>query len=336
MDPQTPNALPPIPPLPSSGTEMALAVGELRSWRPRLPVILVAITSLCVGVAIAMTVAFVVLLGRGSSPAPYPEPTSQVDEAFIPLGEAYGPGLSVAYGEAWAAGAESLDRGTQVGKALDEVASRWTTSRKKLLASEVEPRFAQIVPEAEREQNITPAKRRALAAGWRGFAAGLNGGTLPRVSPAPPAPEPRNSPLVAPVPEPSKGNVQPTQVKPDVAAVEPEKAPKSRIESVAAEKPPTSRIETVAIEQAPAKAIPSTYWRVRPSDERVEDFGFEDESGRFVSSRRRWREGYEPRQTPVVRYVQPTYVESPRYLSMPATSYSFGGSSSCASGARPR
>lgn len=326
MDPTT---LPPIPPLPNPRDEMVLAVGELRAWRPSVPMALVAIACLCVGWALAMTI---VLLSRGSSPGPSPDPSSQIDESFVPLGEAYGGGLSVAYGEAWAAGAESLDRGEKVGKALDEVATRWTAARKKLLASEVEPRFARIVPEAEREQNISAPQRRALAAGWRGFAVGLNGGTLPRVSPAPPAPEPRNNPVATvPTQAQDKGDVQPTQNTP----AKPEVASNSRADPV--EKPPTSRIESAA-EARPAvfgTAPRAERWRVRPSDERVEDLGHNDAAGRFVVAQSRWRAGYEPRQMPVVRQAQPVYIESPRYLSMPATSYSFGGSS-CASGVCPR
>jgi hypothetical protein len=333
--PSPANPLPPIPP-PRVESELAMVTSTLRPWRGAMltpwGVAFVAAVCFVVGGSLALNIALLAGGGRRPSPEPDPEPDSvKIDRELIPIGSEYAGRLPVACAQAWAAGAEDLGRGMPVGKALDRVADRWAKGRVEIFDGVVAPHFRDIVPESSK--TLSEAQRLRLAAGWRGFAAGLNGGELPRLAPTPPTPEPKNSSSVVPVPESAKGDVQPTQVTPVEEPIE--KAPKSRIESVAAvdELPKTTTVV--------ARAAPVDAWRIRPTDQRVEDLGHYDGES-FVTVKSRWRRGYEPSRQisqPVIREASPVVYEQPIYLE-PSVSFSpfypMGVSSSCASGACAR
>jgi hypothetical protein len=95
------------------------------------------------------------------------------DAQFTPLGQAYLPGLGQAYASAWNEGASALESGQPISAALDLVGKTWTSSRTALFDKLVAPEFAKIIPESIKDSDVTPQERAALAAAWRGFAAGL-------------------------------------------------------------------------------------------------------------------------------------------------------------------
>lgn len=198
----------------------------------------------------ALVVALVVVLhsGGGSNP----KPDSDYDTAFESVGQEYAASLPEACGSAWVAGARDLDRGSTVSASLLHVAKLWDEARKASFNELVAPKLAEIVPEASAEKEISQGQRRALAAAWRGFAAGLNGGSLPQVPVKPVEPKPAPLPHFAPEPK-----VEPV-------------APKPKVEEI------------------------KDAWRVRPGDERIEDFGHYDAAGKFVYRVTRWRDGFGP------------------------------------------
>jgi hypothetical protein len=95
------------------------------------------------------------------------------DAHFSDMGRAYLPQLAAAYSRAWNQGAIALDSGQPVSSALDLVTKDWTSGRTALFDKIVAPEFAKIVPESIKDSDVTPQERTALAAAWRGFAAGL-------------------------------------------------------------------------------------------------------------------------------------------------------------------
>jgi len=95
------------------------------------------------------------------------------DAQFTTLGRAYLPQLAEVYASAWNEGAKGLDSGQPISAALDLVGKNWTSGRTALFDKLVAPEFAKIVPESIKDSDITPKERTALAAAWRGFAAGL-------------------------------------------------------------------------------------------------------------------------------------------------------------------
>jgi hypothetical protein len=107
-----------------------------------------------------------------SHDAPKPvQPSS--DAHFAALARIYRPQLAQAYARAWTEGAAALDSGQPISAALDLVGKSWTSSRTALFDKLVAPEFAKIVPESISDADVTAAERTALAAAWRGFAAGL-------------------------------------------------------------------------------------------------------------------------------------------------------------------
>ena len=142
----------------------------------------------------ALVVALVFVLHSGINPGP--NPNSDYDAAFESVGQQYAASLPEACGAAWVAGARDLDRGSTVSASLLHVAKLWDEARKASFNELVAPKLAEIVPEASTEKEVSPAQRRALAAAWRGFAAGLNGGSLPQapVTPIEPTPTPTPKP----------------------------------------------------------------------------------------------------------------------------------------------
>jgi hypothetical protein len=95
------------------------------------------------------------------------------DPQFVALGRAYLPQLGQAWARAWNEGASAVDSGQPISAALDLVGKNWTASRTSLFDKLVAPEFAKIVPESIKDSDITSSERAALAAAWRGFAAGL-------------------------------------------------------------------------------------------------------------------------------------------------------------------
>jgi hypothetical protein len=222
-----------------------------------LPVLLLCLAAtFLLSLVFALVVALVFVLHSGVGPGP--NPNSDYDAAFESVGQQYAASLPEACGAAWVAGARDLDRGSTVSASLLHVAKLWDETRKASFNELVAPKLAEIVPEASNEKEISPAQRRALAAAWRGFAAGLNGGSLPQapVTPIEPTPTPTPKPHFAPEPK----VVEPVEVTPKPKAL--------------------NEVKDV--------------WRVRPSDQRIEDFGHYDAAGKFVFRVTRWRDGFGP------------------------------------------
>jgi hypothetical protein len=254
------SALPPIPPLPATPPPPVSPIARLRSTQVSLPVVLLCLAATFLfSLVVALVIALVIVLRAGGGSSPRPD--YNFDKAFVDLGAEYGATMPEAYAGAWVAGARSLDRGSTVSASLLHVAKLWDAARKKAFDEEVSPRFNEVLPEKTPEKEIEPSQRRALAAAWRGFAAGLNGGTLPQAPPAPPDPAPTPKPFHADPAEPAK------QV------------------DHAVDSTPTTRVESVV----------QDVWRVRPSDPRIEDYGHDDGHGRFVTNTCRWRDGCQPR-----------------------------------------
>ncbi len=96
------------------------------------------------------------------------------DPRFVSIGRAYLPELGKAYAAAWEEGARALDSGQPVSAAIAAVGRAWDTNRARLFDRMATPEFTGIVPESRRDADVTAQQRGALAAAWRGFAAGLD------------------------------------------------------------------------------------------------------------------------------------------------------------------
>jgi hypothetical protein len=125
----------------------------------------VALSSL-LGGAVAIGVS--AYLGRPAGP-----PAPPTDPNFVRIGRAYLPGLGKAYAAAWEEGAKALDAGQPFSAALDAVGKAWNANRTQLFDRTATSEFAKILPESQKDADVTPQQRAAMAAAWRGFAAGL-------------------------------------------------------------------------------------------------------------------------------------------------------------------
>jgi hypothetical protein len=101
-------------------------------------------------------------------------PAPPQDPQFVRVGRAYLPGLGKAYAAAWEEGAKGLDAGQPLSAALAAVGKAWDTNRAQLFDQMATPAFAKIVPESQKDADVTPQQRAAMSAAWRGFAAGLS------------------------------------------------------------------------------------------------------------------------------------------------------------------
>ncbi len=95
------------------------------------------------------------------------------DPRFVSIGRAYLPELGKAYAAAWEEGARGLDSGQPVSAAIAAVGRAWDANRTRLFDRMATPEFTGIVPESLQDADVTAQQRGALAAAWRGFAAGL-------------------------------------------------------------------------------------------------------------------------------------------------------------------
>ena len=89
------------------------------------------------------------------------------------VGRAYLPGLGKAYAAAWEEGAKGLDTGQPLSAAIAAVGKTWDANRTQLFDQMATPEFAKIIPESQKDADVTPQQRAAMAAAWRGFASGL-------------------------------------------------------------------------------------------------------------------------------------------------------------------
>jgi len=105
--------------------------------------------------------------------APAGPPAPPTDPKFVRLGRAYLPELGKAYAAAWEEGAKALDAGQPLSAAIAAVGKTWDANRTQLFDQKATPEFAKIVPESQKDADITPQQRAAMTAAWRGFASGL-------------------------------------------------------------------------------------------------------------------------------------------------------------------
>ncbi len=143
-------------------------ISRLPSWFPTGRTLVTVVVSALVGGSATFGIAAWLRSHDGANAA---QPHHDVH--FAALGRAYLPQLALAYSRAWDQGAVALDSGQPVSAALDLVAKNWTSGRTALFDKLVAPEFAKIVPESIKDSDVTPQERTALAAAWRGFAAGL-------------------------------------------------------------------------------------------------------------------------------------------------------------------
>jgi hypothetical protein len=104
-------------------------------------------------------------------PAGPPAPLQ--DTHFVKVGRAYLPGLGKAYAAAWEEGAKGLDAGQAFSAAVAAVGKAWDANRAQLFDQVATPEFAKIIPESQKDADVTPQQRAAMAAAWRGLASGL-------------------------------------------------------------------------------------------------------------------------------------------------------------------
>jgi hypothetical protein len=138
------------------------------AWFPTRRTLVTVIASALVGASVTFGIAAWLQTHDGANAAQPPH-----DAHFAAVGRAYLPRLAEEYARAWDQGAIALDSGQPVSAAVDLVAKNWTSGRTALFDKLVAPEFAKIVPESIKESDVTPQKRTALAAAWRGFAVGL-------------------------------------------------------------------------------------------------------------------------------------------------------------------
>jgi hypothetical protein len=100
-------------------------------------------------------------------------PALPTDPNFVRIGRAYLPGLGKAYAAAWEEGAKALDSGQPFSAAIAAVGKTWDANRTQLFDQMATPELAKILPESQKDADVTPQQRAAMAAAWRGFAAGL-------------------------------------------------------------------------------------------------------------------------------------------------------------------
>jgi hypothetical protein len=107
-------------------------------------------------------------LGQPAGP-----PAPPRDPQFVKLGQAYLRGLGKAYAAAWEEGANGLEAGQPFSTGIAAVGKAWDANRAQLFDRTATPEFAKIIPESQKDADVTPQQRAAMAAAWRGFASGL-------------------------------------------------------------------------------------------------------------------------------------------------------------------
>jgi hypothetical protein len=96
------------------------------------------------------------------------------DARLTAIGRAYMPELGRAYAAAWEAGARDLDAGKPIGTAIGTVGTTWSTGRSALYDRTITPALKTIVPEGTADVDVTAGQRAAMAAAFRGLAAGVS------------------------------------------------------------------------------------------------------------------------------------------------------------------
>lgn len=143
-------------------------LSRIRTWFPTGRTLATVIASALVGGIVAIGGFQWIQTYHGTKPVQPPR-----DAHFAAVGRAYLPQLAQAYARAWNDGATALESGQPISAALDLVGKNWTSDRTALFDKVVAPELATIVPESVSDADITVQERAALAAAWRGFAAGL-------------------------------------------------------------------------------------------------------------------------------------------------------------------
>jgi hypothetical protein len=143
-----------------------MAISGLRDLIPSPSTLLAVGLSSLLGGVVAIGVS-----ARLGEPAGPPAPPQ--DPHFVKFGRAYLPGLGKAYAAAWEEGAKGLEAGQPLSGAIAAVGKAWDANRAQLFDRMATPEFAKIVPESQKDADLTPQQRAAMAAAWRGFASGL-------------------------------------------------------------------------------------------------------------------------------------------------------------------
>jgi hypothetical protein len=143
-----------------------MAITGIRDLLPSPSMLLTVGLSSLVGGAVAIGVS--VRLGEPAGPPAPPQ-----DPHFVKVGRAYLPGLGKAYAAAWEEGAKGLEAGQPFSTAIAAVGKAWDANRAQLFDRVATPEFAKIIPESQKDADVTSQQRAAMAAAWRGFASGL-------------------------------------------------------------------------------------------------------------------------------------------------------------------
>ena len=143
-----------------------MAISGIRDFVPNPRTLLALGLSSLLGAAVAIGVSWH-LHGSDGPPGPPRDPR------FVSIGRAYLPELGKAYAAAWEEGARGLESGQPVSAAITDVGRAWETNRARLFDRMATPAFAGIVPESQKDAEVTAQQRGAMAAAWRGLAAGL-------------------------------------------------------------------------------------------------------------------------------------------------------------------
>lgn len=144
-----------------------MAISAILAALPSRRTLATVVFSGLVGGAVALGVAE--WSGRPAGP-----PAPPHNPQFEKIGRDYLPGLGKAYAAAWEEGARSLDAGQPLSASLAAVSKAWEANRTALFDRSVASEFSRIVPESQKDADVTPAQRAAMAAAWRGLALGLN------------------------------------------------------------------------------------------------------------------------------------------------------------------
>jgi hypothetical protein len=143
-----------------------MAISAILAALPSRRTLLTVALSSLLGGAVAIGVA-----ERLSHPAGPPAPPH--DAKFEKIGREYLPGLGKAYAAAWEEGAKSLDAGQPLSASLAAVGKAWDANRIVLFDRLAAPELSRIVPESQKDADVTPAQRAAMSSAWRGLALGL-------------------------------------------------------------------------------------------------------------------------------------------------------------------
>jgi hypothetical protein len=143
-----------------------MAITGIRDLLPSPSVLLTIGLSSLMGGAVAIGVS--VYLHEPAGPA-----APLQDPHFVKVGRAYLAGLGKAYAAAWEEGAKGLDAGQPLSAAVAAVGKAWDANRAQLFDRVATPEFAKVIAESQKDADVTPQQRAAMAAAWRGLAAGL-------------------------------------------------------------------------------------------------------------------------------------------------------------------